>query len=339
MAKEDKHLCNYLTRHCVLCNKFLGSSRAYTSHMRHHHQAALRDAISLGLQRCKQYNAMTSPCQFCDTEFTRAHMCIVCTQLAVLEVQNQSASMVHKSYICSYVADDRTALKRHLCREHQFSLFDWKPGRDCLADQQTCAHCGHLFHCMEGLRKHSIYGHCSKFDPDRAWTRCGDDQDFHDHFVKGTISQIIADADMKKRLTLNCQFCNDTYNMVKHTANHMYVHHGELTQQADLLCHLLKDIFQPVHGCICNPMVKKLQQAHVCLPFMQMAMLHFQRGDWIYVPIEYTDAVRDSMITHVPINSILRVCDCLRDREFHKLLEDDSFCNALEPDASFVAKS
>ena len=99
MTKQDKHLCNYLTRHCVLCNKFLGSSHAYTSHMRHHHQAALQDAISLGLQRCKQYNAMTSPCQVCDTEFTRAHMCIVCTQLAVLEVQNQSASMVHKCYM------------------------------------------------------------------------------------------------------------------------------------------------------------------------------------------------------------------------------------------------
>ena len=335
MAKEDKNLCTYLTRHCVLCNKFLGSSRAYTSHMRHHHQAALQDAISLGLQRCKQYNAMTSPCQFCDTEFTRAHMCIACTQLAVLEVQNQSTAMVHKCYICAYVADDRTALKRHLCREHQFSLFDWKPSRDSLADQQTCAHCGHLFHCMEGLRKHIIYGHCSKFDPDRAWTRCGD-TDIQELFVKGTVPQIIADADMKKRLTLNCQFCNDTYQMVKHTANHMYVHHGELTQQADRLCHLMKDLFLPVHGCICNlhgcvcnPQVKKLQQAHVCLPFLQMAMLHFQRGDWLYVPIEYTDAVRDSMITHVPINSILHVCDCLRDREFQKLLEDDSFCNAL----------
>ena len=50
---------------------------------------------------------------------------------------------------------------------------------------------------------------------------------------------------------------------------------------------------------------------------------------YIYVPIEYTDAVRDSMITHVPINSILHVCDCLREREFQQLLEDDSFCNAL----------
>ena len=50
LAKEDQALCTYLTQHCVLCNKFMSSSRNYTYHMRHYHQAALQDAISLGLQ-------------------------------------------------------------------------------------------------------------------------------------------------------------------------------------------------------------------------------------------------------------------------------------------------
>ena len=157
LAKEDQALCTYLTQHCVLCNKFMSTSRSYTYHMRHYHQAALQDAISLGLQRCRQYNAMTSPCQFCQTEFTRAHMCIVCTQLAVLEVQHTSEAKEHKCYICSFVADDRTALKRHLSNEHHFSVFDWKPSRDSLEDQQTCAHCGNTYHSIEVLRKHIIY--------------------------------------------------------------------------------------------------------------------------------------------------------------------------------------
>ena len=129
MAKEDHALCNHLAQHCVLCNKFSVSSRAYTAHMRHYHQAALQDAISLGMQRCKQYNAQMSPCQFCGTTVTRAHLCVVCTQLAVLEVHHQSNSMEHKCYICDFVAEDRTSLKRHLCKERQFSLFDWKPSR------------------------------------------------------------------------------------------------------------------------------------------------------------------------------------------------------------------
>ena len=134
---------------------------------------------------------------------------------------------------------------------------------------------------------------------------------------------------MKKRLALHCQFWNDSYNVVKHTANHRYIHHDEFTQQADLLCHLVKGRFQPIHGCVCNPQVKKLQQAQVCLLFLQLAMIHYQPGDWLYIPLEYTDAIRDSTITHVPINSILHVCDCLRDREFRKLPMGTQFRNAL----------
>ena len=328
LAKEDQALCTYLTQHCVLCNKFMSTSRSYTYHMRHYHQAALQDAISLGLQRCRQYNAMTSPCQFCQTEFTRAHMCIVCTQLAVLAVQHTSEAKEHKCYICSFVADDRTALKRHLSNEHHFSVFDWKPSRDSLENHQTCAHCGNTYHSIEVLRKHIIYGHCHKFDPDREWTRCGD-SDIHGHFVKGNLKAIFADADMRKRLTLTCQFCKDSYQMVKHLAKHIYVHHGELVQNADLLCQWLKDTYLPTYGCVCNPSVKKLQQTHMCLPFTQLAMMHSQRGDWIFLPIIYNEDVRDQMITHVPINAILHVCDCLQDRQFQQIFQDPLMRKAL----------
>ena len=75
--------------------------------------------------------------------------------------------------------------------------------------------------------------------------------------------------------------------------------------------------------------MKKLQQADVCLPFLQLAMMHFQRGDWLYIPVEYTESVRDSMIPHVPINSILHVCDCLRDRDFKQFPMDSQFRTAL----------
>lgn len=112
-------------------------------------------------------------------------------------------------------------------------------------------------------------------------------------------------------------------------ANHMYVHHGELAQNAEMLCQWLKDTFIPTYGCVCNPSVKKLQQAHVCLPFLQLAMMHYQRGDWIFLPIIYKEELRDSMITHVPINTTWYVCDCLRDREFQQLFNDRKIRQAL----------
>ena len=95
----------------------------------------------------------------------------------------------------------------------------------------------------------------------------------------------------------------------------------------------------PIHGCFCNPQVKKLQQAHVCLPYLQLAMLHFQGGDWISIPLVCTEAVRDSMVIHVPINSILHICDCLRDRDFKQLSEDRGFRLALRDRCLCCGKS
>ena len=58
-------------------------------------------------------------------------------------------------------------------------------------------------------------------------------------------------------------------------------------------------------------------------------MLHFQGGDLLSIPVVYTDAIRDSMLPHVPINSTLHVCDCLRDRDFKLLIEDKGLRQAL----------
>ena len=231
-----------------------------------------------------------------------------------------SEAQANKCYICSFVAEDRTALKRHLSNAHNFSVFDWKPSRTVGRSADTCT-----------LWYRIIYGRCAQFDRDRAWARCGDN-DIHGHFVKGNIKAIFADADMRKRLTLSCQFCKDSYQMVKHMANHMYVHHGELAQKAEMLCQWPQNTFIPTYGCVCNLNVKKLQQAHVCLPFLQLAMMRYQRGDWIFLPIIYTEEIeeiRDSMITHVPIKTILHVCDWLRDREFQQLFNDPRIRQAL----------
>ena len=67
-------------------------------------------------------------------------------------------------FLCQFVASDRLQLRRHLASRHQFACFDWTPARDSLPDQVTCAHCGVVRHCLEGLRKRIIYGHCSQFD-------------------------------------------------------------------------------------------------------------------------------------------------------------------------------
>ena len=109
----------------------------------------------------------------------------------------------------------------------------------------------------------------------------------------------------------------------------MYVHHGELAQNAELLCQWLKDTYLPTYGCVCNPSVKKLQQNHMCIPFLQLAMIHYQRGDWIFIPIINTEAIRDQMITHVPLNAILHVCDSLQEREFKQLFQDPLMRRAL----------
>ena len=312
--KADQLLCQHLNQHCVLCSKFVISAKAYTMHMRAHHQSYMQDSISLGLQRAKQYNGTKSPCDFCGVVFVRSHVCVPCTQMAVFEIQNRTVDDQHplRCYLCNFDTMSKAELRQHLRDKHQFRTYDFKPARDCEDDQVTCAHCHHTYHNHECLRKHIQHGHCSQFDPEKAWTRSGD-KDIADLMRAGQFDTIFADVELKQRLTKTCQFCSVTHKEARFMVQHLYTFHGELVDRGTLFCGLLKKLFGYTRGCACIPAVKQMTTKHICIPFMQLGMLHFQLGDWLTIPLIYTDHVREPMDEHLPHNQVLLLHDSLID--------------------------
>ena len=328
-ARGDRTLCDYLKAHCILCSRHMSHTKALTAHMRSNHPSQLQEAIALGIQRMRQYTGNLSPCCFCQVTFNKTHLCPVFLQLAILELHAVAPDdpLHFTCFLCEFVAADRQQLKKHLTTLHQFPCHDWTPARDSLADQVTCAHCGSVHHCQEALRKHIIYGHCNQFDPTRPWTRNGD-TDVVEHLNMGRIDLILANTEMKRRLTHDWQFCSQKFAQVSNLVSHLLHQHGELADQGELYRQFLQQRFAP-RGCSCIPRIKQFRSTHTCVLFHQMSMIHYNGNALFNIPLTYDDAARDRMDSHVPMTSYLLVHDALKTRDFELLQQDQKFRDTL----------
>ena len=328
-ARGDRRLCDYLQFHCILCSKHMSNTKAITAHMRSNHPAQLQEAIALGIQRMRQFTGNLSPCSFCMTSFNKTHLCPVFLQMAILELRAVSPDdpLHFTCFLCQFVAADRAQLKKHLTTLHQFPCHDWTPARDSLEDQMTCAHCGSVHHCQQALRKHIIYGHCSQFDPTRPWTRNGD-ADIVEQLSVGRIDLILANVEMKRRLTNDCQFCSQKFSQVSNLVGHLWQQHSELADEGERYRQVLQQRFAP-RGCNCVPRIKQVRSTHTCVLFHQLSMIHFNGTALFNIPVVYDDAARERMETHVPLRLFLLMHDALKSRDFELLQQDSTFRELL----------
>ena len=230
-------------------------------------------------------------------------------------------------FLCQFVATDRAQLKKHLTTLHSFPCHDWTPARDSLEDQVTCAHCGSVHHCQQALRKHIIYGHCSQFDPARPWTRNGD-ADVIEHLTTGRIDLILADVEMKRRLTHDCQFCTQKFQQVSNLVGHLWQQHSELADDGEIYRQVLQQRFAP-RGCSCVPRIKQFRSTHTCVLFHQLSMIHYNGNALFNIPVVYDDAARERMEEHVPLRLLLLMHDALKTRDFELLQQDSKFRELL----------
>ena len=201
----------------------------------------------------------------------------------------------------------------------------------------TCAHCGSVHHCQQALRKHIIYGHCSQFDPARPWTRNGD-ADIVEQLSVGRIDLILADLDMKRRLTHDCQFCTQKFSQVSNLVGHLWHQHSELAEEGEQYRQVLQQRFAP-RGCICVPRIKQFRSTHTCVLFHQVSMIHFNGNALFHIPVVYDDAARERMETHVPLRSFLLMHDALKTRDFELLQQDATFRAILSQQCLCCGKS
>ena len=209
----------------------------------------------------------------------------------------------------------------------QLPMFDWIPARDSLPDQMTCAHCGSVHSCLESLRKHIIYGHCHQFDANRAWTRNGD-EDIVEQLRLGRVDLLLADREVRKRLTPHCQFCAQTFSQACNLISHLFHQHGDIAQEAETFQHVLQQRYAP-RGCYCMPPVRLVKTTHQCVAFLQLSMMHYNGNNLLSIPLAYDTSAHDRMDTHLPLPCLNLVHDYLQTRDFALLQQDPTFRRAL----------
>ena len=315
--------------HCILCSKHVVSLRSLTAHLRSNHPGQMQEAIALGIQCARQHTGNLSPSTFCNMEFRRTHLCPVTTQVAVLEMQASAPEdpRHYTCFLCQFVARGRLQLRQHLGSRHNFPCFDWIPTRDSLPDQVTCAHCGSIRNCLEGLRKHIIYGHCHQFDANRPWTRNGD-EDIAEQLRLGRIDLLLTNSQVRQRLTLQCQFCAKHFTQACNLISHLFHQHGDIAAAAELFLRVLQQRYAP-RGCYCIPPVRSVKTTHQCVAFLQLSMMHYNGNHLLSIPISYDARACDRMDTHIPLTCLNLVHDCLQNRGFALLQQDPTFRQAL----------
>ena len=149
-----------------------------------------------------------------------------------------------------------------------------------------------------------------------------------EHLAGGRVDLILADSEMKRRLTHDCQFCSQKFQQVSNLVNHLLQHHSELADAGEQYRQVLQKRFAP-RGCCCMPRIKQFRSTHMCVLFHQMSMIHFNGNALLHIPLVYDDTARDRMDTHVPMKSYLLVHDALKSRDFELLQQDPHFRNVL----------
>ena len=133
---------------------------------------------------------------------------------------------------------------------------------------------------------------------------------------------------MRKRLTLHCQFCTQTFSQACNLISHLFHQHGDIAQEAETFQHVLQQRYAP-RGCYCMPPVRVVKTTHQCVAFLQLSIMHYNGNNLLSIPLAYDTRAHDRMDTHLPLPCLNLVHDCLQTRDFALLQQDPTFRRAL----------
>lgn len=130
---HDRPLCDFMKSHCILCSKHVISLQSLTSHLRANRPGQMQEAIALGIQRARQHTGNLQ-------HGVQTHPSVPC--------DNTSCSFGD-----AFQPDTNFR-----------ALTGPLPEIVCLIKLPVL--CGSVYHSLEVVWKHIIYGHCHPFDPD-----------------------------------------------------------------------------------------------------------------------------------------------------------------------------
>ena len=355
LVKHEHEACAFLRQQCILCGFRYSRTQELHAHYRQAHPDRWELAPQKGIQ-LTNLHATENPCEFCGSLF-RTHQCVVWSQVAVLLVNGAHHLVLddsmppvlprHRCEICLENFDSVASLTQHLQAQHGLQGLAFNASRDAIADSPACAHCGHLFQTMPGLKTHIVQGKCPEFDPQALAETQPVDQLWRDACVGGKLSDVLRSPLNRMRLTVRCQMCGKGCQRASDLALHLQTAHPRLWKASQRLQAVLVDVFYTEGQCICNPKSGIKRSNHVCLPYRQLAMSFLRMGQEPFAPMLITDILLSCTLTPKIAADVRFHLDLvLSQRNFAALWQDEPllrwmrthciFCGALHTAADLA---
>lgn len=151
--------CEYLSKHCLLCQRSAPSTQSLIAHLRTMHPLYMNHVLyKAALMNHVEHQ---SPCQFCDATPSKLHQCPVILQLALVRLgmtaePTQPGSCLLECDVCFETFQTYAELKAHVPVAHGIPMFDFQWVRDSLRGEPACNHCQHLFQTRDGLKREML---------------------------------------------------------------------------------------------------------------------------------------------------------------------------------------
>eukprot|EP00435_Cladocopium_sp_Y103_P055446 s1325_g18.t1 len=243
---QQQELTSYFLHRCILCEKYVMTTRGMIQHWEHDHTDSLR-RHGAWYDYLQHRLDLPNPCPLCGIHYQRMHQCLILRQYAL------------------YLA-------------HTGQL----PPRDAQVPSQTypCTHCSKVYMTKHGLDQHLRRYHAatqvgpqtSTLTAEQVTAQCIVMQAVED----ADCSALLDDENVTSLLSRTCLVCQRTFKRKQELSRHIKSNHAHWWHQCATDAATLEQTLKPADDCFCDPPI--YNRKHLCMPFIQYALLRIHLG-------------------------------------------------------------
>jgi len=235
---QRQDLTTYFTHRCILCGKYLTTSRGVLRHWSDAHNDVFRQHGDWNAYLLHQVGT-SNPCEFCGTHFQREQNCVVIRQYAMYMTAHgqQAPAANHRAptaFPCTTC--DKVFLTKHGLEQHLRNFHSAIQVGDQLSDAQIDAHC---------LVMQAV-------ETDACMDLLG-----HPH-----IAELLSHV---------CLTCQKPFQRKNELVRHLKGHHASLWNQIVIDATIIEERLKGPQECFCIPPV--YNRKHQCMLTLQFALL------------------------------------------------------------------